>query len=383
MIHFVVGARGSFSIRYYLAEEGAALADRIRVIQYDELPRLASLPLGTYVFTETDRLSAPERELVSFAWDRLHEADAGARLMNHPARVLSRYELLCAAHDAGLNRFRAVPASRVAFRERSRSRRTEAAALRYPVFVRFADRHEGSLTPLLESPSALETALASLLGRRMRLEELLVVEFCDTRDARGVYRKYSSFNVGGRVIPRCMECSRDWMVKWSGRILSAECAAEESRYLGGNPHEDWIREVFRLANVEYGRIDYGVRAGEPQVWEINTNPTIGRGPGPRVVDPDVAAYKRILSPGYDTFYRGFLEAWQAADSDMDPGRSVALNAPDALLHAIEVVARRRHNADRWMALANSLARRRWMRPLARTVKRALTYAARTRVRLGG
>jgi D-alanine-D-alanine ligase-like ATP-grasp enzyme len=30
-----------------------------------------------------------------------------------------------------------------------------------------------------------------------------------------------------------------------------------------------------MAGIEYGRVDYTVHDGRLQIWEINTNPTIG------------------------------------------------------------------------------------------------------------
>ena len=41
-----------------------------------------------------------------------------------------------------------------------------------------------------------------------------------------------------------------------------------------NPHQDALREIFGLAGIDYGRMDYGLLDGKVQVWEINTNPTI-------------------------------------------------------------------------------------------------------------
>ena len=32
--------------------------------------------------------------------------------------------------------------------------------------------------------------------------------------------------------------------------------------------------MFQIAGIDYGRIDYSMLDGEPQVWEINTNPTV-------------------------------------------------------------------------------------------------------------
>lgn len=370
MIHFVVGDEGSFSIRYYLDEEGIALRDRMRVVLYDDLARFDRLPLGTWVFTEIDRLSAAKRELVTIACARLTASNGHACVMNQPRHVLLRHALLRAAHDAGLNRFRAWPASGL-----------PSSEIRYPVFVRFANRHTGNLTPLLDSPRSLQRALASLMASHIRLEDLLVVEFCDTKDIHGVYRKYSAYKIGDRVVPRYLECSREWMVKWDWRIFDRERADEERRYLETNPHDAWIREIFRLARIDYGRVDYGVLDGAPQVWEINTNPTIGRGPGPKVrLREDIEAYKAMLAPVFGAFFQNFQAAWQAIDTESVG--SVEFRLPSELRGAIETEARQRRRAERVASLVNVIARQAWVRPVTRLVKRGLATVASTRLRLG-
>ena len=387
MIHFVVGDEGSFSIRYYLDEEGSALRDTMRVVLYDDMARLDRLPLGTWVFTEIDRLSAAERDLVNIACDRLAPAKGAVRLMNQPRRVLLRHDLLRAAHDAGINRFRSWRATDVVFGGDQRAAGTDgraahAAALPYPVFVRFASRHTGNLTPLLDSPRQLEQALASLMSARHRLEDLLVVEFCDTKDEHGVYRKYSVYKIGDRVVPRYMESSRDWMVKWDWRIFDRVRADEETRYLETNPHESWIREIFALANIDYGRLDYGILDGVPQAWEINTNPTIGRGPGPKVpYRAEVGAYKEMLAPAFGAFYEKFGEAWRAVDT-ADAAGSVEFDVPRALRRAIETATRQRRRAERVGSLVGVIARQAWVRPMTRLLKRGLASVASTRLRLG-
>jgi hypothetical protein len=387
MIHFVVGAEGSWSIRFYLDEEGIALRDRMRVVLYDDLARLDRLTLGTWVFSEIDRLSAAERELTDLACERLAKANGGVRVMNQPSRGLLRYDLLRAASDAGMNRFRAWRATDIVFGGDGRASKsdgstTPATALRYPVFVRFADRHTGNLTPLLDGPAQLEAALASLMSSRHRLAELLVVEFCDTKDEHGLYRKYSAYMIGDRVVPRYLEISRDWMVKWDWRIFDRVRADEETRYLETNPHEAWIRQIFRVAGIDYGRVDYGVLDGVPQAWEINTNPTIGRGPGPKVPYlPHIAAYKEMLAPAFGAFYEKFEDAWRAVDTAASVD-SVEFDVPRTLRRAIETGARQRRRAERVGAVMGAIARQAWLRPVTSLVKRGLASVASTRLRLG-
>jgi hypothetical protein len=383
MIHFLVTETGSFSIRRYLLEEGAALAERMRVVSYEELPHMRRLPLGTWVFTELDQLDAAQLELALFTSDRLRAESAGVRLMNDPRHVRLRFDLLCAARRAGVNEHAAWPAADVLLgggahaRVRAGSEPVSAASLRYPVFVRYANKHNGSLTALLESPRDLDDALASLAAEGVRRRELLVVEFCDTRDEHGVYRKYSAYNVGGRILPRALESGRDWMVKHRGRIFERSRADEELAYFDTNPHAEWIREMFRLGGVDYGRIDYGVLDGTPRLWEINTNPTIARGPNrDRVRPPDEAAYREMIAPMRVVFYERFQEAWTAVDTPARDGESMELALPESLARAIDRAERRRRNAERVSSLVNVVARQPWVRPVTRLVKQAVLRHSR-------
>jgi hypothetical protein len=106
-----------------------------------------------------------------------------------------------------------------------------------------------------------------------RRRELLVTEFCDTADSNGVYRKYSAFALAGRIVPRHVFFGSQWMLK-AAEMLTPETIEEEHRYIARNPHAVELREIFSLARIDYGRIDYSVCNGQIQVWEINTNPMI-------------------------------------------------------------------------------------------------------------
>ena len=379
MIHFVVTEKGSFSIRSYLAGDGSMLAGRMRIVLYDELAHSRRLPLGTWVFTELDQLDAPGRELATLVAERLGVEQAGVRVMNDPRQVRMRTALLRAAHSAGVNEHRVWPAMDVVFGSHAATRPPLAdsptisvESLHYPVFVRFANQHVGNLTPLLDSPRALAEGLASLATRGFSRRELLVVEFAETKDEHGVYRKFSAFKVGGRILPKALEQSRDWMVKWEYRIFDRVRADEELTYCETNPHDAWIREMFSLARIDYGRIDYGILAGRPQLWEINTNPTIGRGPNrnkPR--KPEVIEYKAMIAPARAAFYENFLQAWAAIDTPASESAGVDIAVPPALIRAIERGARQRRNAERVGSLLTAVARQAWVRPMARAVKRTL------------
>ncbi len=386
MIFFVVTEDGSRSLHTYLAGRGSVLADRLRVVLYSELARMDRLPLGTWVFAETDRLDTAHRDLAVLVAERLAEAGAGARVLNDPRKVRLRLDLLRAAHEAGVNEHRAWAAPDIRFDTRARahngdSQTVRADSLRYPVFIRHANDHLGSLTELIDSPRNLVTALASAVASGIRRRELAVVEFCDTRAEDGLYRKYSAYNVGGRILPSTLDCSPEWMVKWEHRILDRERADEEMRYCETNPHEAWIREVFCLARIEYGRVDYSVHGGVLRLWEINTHPWIGGGPLP-LHDVKIVTYRSLVAPTLATFFEGFRNAWLAVDQPTSEGESVAVDMPDALRRALERSRKRRRNAERLSTLLNFVERRRGGYRLTRAVRRALTPILAARLRAG-
>jgi hypothetical protein len=257
-----------------------------------------------------------------------------------------------------------------------------ADALRYPVFVRYANEHAGSLTPLLDSARALSNALGELVAGGTKRHDLLVVEFCDTKDEHGHYRKYAAYKVGDVVLARSVECATEWMVKWHGRIFDRERAEDEIRYCEANPHGEWIASMFRLANIDYGRIDYGVQNGTPRLWEINTNPTLpggtpDRGPRP----PEVIEYRALVKATRAAFHARFQAAWAAVDTDADEA-TIAMDLPPALAKSLERSDKRRRHVQKVGALANAVIRQPWVQPLSRGVKRAIAAILATRMRAG-
>lgn len=263
-------------------------------------------PHGAVIFSDLERLSHRERAAATVLWDALEQP--GQVRLNHPGRALRRKDLLNVLRREGLNRFDAFSPSDL------------PATLRFPVFVRDASNHWGSLTPLLSSEAELQRwlarmALKSALSDNIR--ELLVVEYVDTSDATGIYRKYSAFRIGERILPRHVLFSKGWVLK-KPDLLEPEFLREEQVYIDTNPDEAWLRKVFDLARIDYGRIDYSVLDGEPQVWEINTCPTViprGADDGPR----------RDL---HRRFAQQWWDAMAALDDDAQPGGRPTVRVPD-------------------------------------------------------
>ena len=338
MIYFIVPAFHDRLIREYLELWGRDVASRIEVMHTETLPGRREFGRGTYVLAAIDQYSSGMAALVAEIHRGLSPHE-GIRFLNHPSNTRQRFDLLDTLHRSGRNDFRVVRVT------------DDWRSLRYPVFVRDSGTHDGALSPLLRSPVDVERAIGRLLVQGRQLDRLMVVEFCDTADADGYYRKYSSFIIGRRIIPRYLSISREWMLKFQGSEFTSRMAEEERDYVLNNPHETELREIFALARVEYGRIDYAMKDGRLQTWEINLNPTIGRGlrASSGKVPPELEA---IRKPTKEHFYRLFREAWEAADS-AERGAPIELSIDPSIAAA---AAAGLPTEDGWLSTARRVLR---------------------------
>jgi hypothetical protein len=154
--------------------------------------------------------------------------------------------------------------------------------LDYPLLIRRDGVHMGQDLHLVHTP---EEARA-LIDRRLRdLAELprrerpkgqfdLAIEFVDTADERGIYRKWRSYVIGGaggQVIPRLMSHSHGWLVNFGHLIESAEAMEEDRAFVrGGEPRADLLREAARWTGSDIVALDYAKRRDGTYVfWEAN------------------------------------------------------------------------------------------------------------------
>lgn len=320
MIHFLAPA-GERLMHAYLDVRGRAIAGHFEIVPYEKLPM--RFRGGTYVFSALEQLSAPMERLVAELHAQLSRCD-GVRILNRPGRTLRRYELLRELARRGLNDHRAALASE------------DLSGLRYPVFVRGERTHEGALSPLLHNATDVAAWIGRLRVIGHKLDELLVVEFNDTADAHGVYRKYAAFIIGDRILPRSLDYGTNWMLKREGTMYTRETLAEEYEFVRTNPHERELREIFAIAGVDYGRIDYAIKDGRVQTWEINLHPTLGRGRGgSKYRAPESVAAIHAVTKDY--VHERLREAWLAIDVDDD--RELEVTIDPALIRAAAAARR--------------------------------------------
>lgn len=295
----------------------------VRLQTYDVVFRRRRLPVATYIFTDLDRLSYFELELATRLYRQLRRA--GLETLNDPARVSQRFKLLRQLKSAGINDFNVWSLNDVDMPDR------------YPVFLRTACAHRGVLTGLLENRAALERAIAAAVDQGIPERELLAVEYCAEPVEPGLFRKLSVYRIGERMISATCVHDRQWVAKMGVEgIASPALYEDELRIVRDNPHGESLRRVFSMANVDYGRADFALVGGRPQVYEINTNPLI-KAPQSHPVKERVQSYAIVhdrlvtafaelddaSSAGHvdisvDPVVRSGLRSWLAADRSWRP-----------------------------------------------------------------
>jgi hypothetical protein len=89
MIYYLVTAPFTHTMQVFLQHWGGDLQSKVRVVTYDSAAASRELPLGTYIFSDLERLLPSVRRIAEVIWLRLEAA--GANLLNHPTRTLMRY----------------------------------------------------------------------------------------------------------------------------------------------------------------------------------------------------------------------------------------------------------------------------------------------------
>lgn len=287
-----------------------ARAPRLEALHYDRAFAARRLARALYVFTDADRLSASDLELAALLYRSL--AAAGLPVLNDPARVKTRFALLRALHEAGINQFNAYRVDE------------GLRPVRYPVFLRRAAGHGRPLSDLLESWQALERARDAALAQGVPESSLLIVEYAAEPVLPGVFRRLALSRIGTQLLPHVCVHDDHWLVKY-GQLGCAtpELYADEQRILRDNPYAEPLRRAFEIAGIEYGRADFGLVGGRVQIYEINTNPTLKRG----LPHPDPQRSENLAR-----VWDAHMAAFRALDPGALPGAAVALRDPRLQRH---------------------------------------------------
>lgn len=230
---------------------------------YSWLFRTRALPAGTYIFTGIDRLDAGERRLAALFYRHLNAQGEGFRALNDPAIAMGRYRLLRTLHEAGINDFNVYLAT-----EKQRPSR-------YPVFLRRNASSTAPLTGLLQAPAELEAAIGRLVAAGEVPEDLLIIEYCAEQAEAGIFVKQAEYRIGDRYVPSASQFSDGWYVKRATHIeVPDRLHHADAALIAADPYAAPLAPIFQIAGIEYGRADFGIVGGRPQIYEINFNPDL-------------------------------------------------------------------------------------------------------------
>ena len=298
-------------------------APDIHVLSYNRLLRRKSLPMATYVFTDFDRLPFWQVELAAHVYRHLKAA--GAHVLNDPARALQRMQMLKRLHQSEINRFNVWDPA------------VDPLPDRYPVFLRTRSAHRSTITDLLPDKAAAEAALTQALDDGYGIHDLMFVEYCAEPEANGVFRKLAAFRIGDAIQMSMTVHERNWVAKYGEEGAgSAEQYQDEHKAVDSNPYNSVLHRAFEIANIDYGRADFAVIGGKPQIYEINTNPEVvifEEHPFPIRLDSQAIISER------------FVAAMTEIDCPLDRHHKIALDHPSLV----------RQRKEDWLVL-----RERWI-----------------------
>ena len=154
----------------------------------------------------------------------------------------------------------------------------EHSEIGYPLILRCDGIHMGQDVHLIDTAdqarALIEERRAAVLSERPRnnfREYNLAIEFVDTSDSQGIFRKWRSVVIGDTIIPRHLLLSRHWLVNFGNLVSGPEAEAEDRRFMAeGEAQPDLVRQAARLTGADIVALDYGkFPDGRYVFWEAN------------------------------------------------------------------------------------------------------------------
>ena len=181
---------------------------------------------------------------------------------------------------------------------------------RYPVFLRNECGHGGPLTELIADRDELLDAIESLIQAGEPERNLIIVEYAAEPIRLNLFRKFATFRIADRLFPAVCVHDATWRAKTGQKgIAGQQLYEEENAILRADPYRETLRQAFNLAEIEYGRADFGIVTGNPRSTKINTNPT---------VRPAGSHPFSIREDSLRLVWKNYLEALAAIDGSSRP-----------------------------------------------------------------
>ena len=195
----------------------------VRVVGYVVLQAQQRRPLATYIFTDLDRV--PFWQLRELAQIYRELRANGCRVLNDPARALSRFGLLRSLNRAGINSFDAY---RVDELDRPR---------KWPVFLRLEGDHKAPVSSLIHNQKNLDRAIEAAIEQGNPRAAMLIIEYAAEPVREGLYRKLSVFRMGDQMVSTTCVHDDKWLVKYGKPgIATPELYDEEYEMVATDPY---------------------------------------------------------------------------------------------------------------------------------------------------
>ncbi|MCF4097049.1 hypothetical protein [Maritalea mediterranea] len=181
--------------------------------------------------------------------------------MNDPAHAKNRYGLLRGLHQAGINDFDVHLAG------------DAPKPSRFPVFLRYLSVSLPPVAGLINSQSELDSTIEALALAGEPLDDLIVIEYCAEPFEQDYFVKLSAYRIDDQYMLDLFLYDQKWYVKYGDvDTMPPNFAETEARLLRENKWIDQAQQVFDLAQIEYGRVDFSLVNNRPQFYEINFHP---------------------------------------------------------------------------------------------------------------
>ena len=160
-----------------------------------------------------------------------------------------------------------------------------------------------------------------------------MIEYAGEEVSPGVWQRLQTYCVGGAIIAHTDVVDFHWMAKGLRDKERLErhpgldrFIAQEHAFISRNLHADVLRRAFDLAGIEYGRADFALVDGRPQIYEINTNP----------MQADHATLFRDIHPRRAAMQKFSEDAVQAALLATDSAGAGSIRIRDRLLRRLQM-----------------------------------------------
>lgn len=274
-------AEGRGSINFdYLIDDDIFQTVRLAI---EDVDRELRLPPVRYI---VNGIVDAERSPAALKRAQQMFENAGLPVINEFARVLATSRVENARRLAAVAGVRTpkMQLFTAADLQRAQRRTTlQAHGFDYPFLLRTPGLWSGRQFHYVSDEAELDATLAVMQGTKY-----IVLEYIDTRDEQGRYRKFRTLVIEGRLYPLHLALSTRWKVHYfsADMLESAENRAIEAAFL--DDHAGFIgadavaalTAIGTTLGLEYAGIDYGFdQDGRLVVFEANAGMSLVR-PGP-------------------------------------------------------------------------------------------------------